>query len=231
MTRRSVVVLSGGMDSTVVAYLAAADGPVELVSFDYGQRHRTELSHAAATAARLHAPHHVVDLRSVTGLLAGRSALVTGDVAVPDGHYAEASMRATVVPNRNAIMFSVAAGIAVAHDADRVAVGVHAGDHFIYPDCRPEFVSALGEALLVGNDGFAVDGFHLWAPFVSLSKADIVRAGDRLGVPWRDTWSCYKGGDVHCGACGTCFERREAFTLAGVADPTVYDSTPEYEAP
>jgi 7-cyano-7-deazaguanine synthase len=221
MTTKTVVaVVSGGMDSVTLAYAAAHENRLDrMVSFDYGQRHRKELAFAALHAKRLGVPHHVVDLTPITAHLKGSA--LTDDVAVPDGHYTETSMRATVVPNRNAIMLAIAYGIAAGHKADMVATAIHAGDHFIYPDCRPEFAytfqamqdMALGELWAVG----------LWTPFIYQSKADIVRLGASLGVPYVDTWSCYKGGDRHCGRCGTCVERAEAFHLAGVRDWTDYE--------
>jgi len=220
------------MDSTTLAYLAAQDGPVTMVSFDYGQRHRKELGFAAMTARRLEAEHVVVPMSWLAPMIAGQSSLVTPDVDVPLGHYAEQTMRATVVPNRNAIMLNLAIGVAISRGADRVATGVHAGDHFIYPDCRPAFIDAVNAQVEVGMESFLPDGWSgVWAPFVNVPKDEIARIGDRLGVPWSETWSCYKGGEIHCGACGTCFERREAFALAGVVDPTVYESTPDYVAP
>jgi 7-cyano-7-deazaguanine synthase len=221
------------MDSTTLAYLAANGGDeVTLVSFDYGQRHRKELDFAAVTAEKLGAEHVVVPMDWLAAMIAGESSLVTPDVDVPLGHYAEQTMRATVVPNRNAIMLNVAIGLAISRGAERVATGVHAGDHFIYPDCRPAFISALNTQVLVGMESFLPARWEgVWAPFVDVPKDEIARVGNALGVPWEDTWSCYQGGDVHCGACGTCFERREAFTLAGVLDPTVYAATPDYEAP
>jgi 7-cyano-7-deazaguanine synthase len=223
MNTSTLVVLSGGMDSTTLAYLAATEGPVVAVSFDYGQRHRIELEYAATTAREIGAEHVVVPMAWLAPMIAGRSALVTDDVPVPEGHYAADTMAATVVPNRNAIMLNVAAGIAIARGMDRVGTGVHAGDHFVYPDCRPEFIALTNEALRVGNAGFAVEDFHLWAPFVNISKTDIAILGDELSVRWLDTWSCYVGGDAHCGKCGTCVERREAFRDAGVDDPTFYN--------
>lgn len=228
----TVAVVSGGMDSTTLAYLAAEEGPVTILSVDYGQRHVKELEFAARTAERLRVPQVVVPMGWLGPMISGTSALVTPDVAVPDGHYAEDTMRATVVPNRNAVMLNVAASVAVAVGAQRIATGVHAGDHFIYPDCRPGFISAVNIELTVGNEGFLPDTWTgVWAPFVDIGKHDIATIGETLGVPWEDTWSCYKGGAIHCGACGTCFERREAFTLAGVHDPTEYATTPSYEAP
>ena len=217
-----VAVVSGGLDSAVLAHHLRADGwHLRLVSFDYGQRHRVELDHASAIAAGLDAPHDVVDLRSVGALLSG-SALTDDDVAVPDGHYTEESMKATVVANRNAIFAMVATGVAVAEGAGAVGLGIHAGDHAIYPDCRPPFVAAAEHLAKVANEGFVTEAFQLLAPFIAWSKAEIVRRGAELEVPFAGTWSCYKGGAVHCGTCGTCVERIEAFELAGVADPTDY---------
>lgn len=217
-----VTTLSGGLDSVTLAYALAADGhDLVALSFDYGQRHATELDRAAHCAERLAAEHHVVDLRSVGALLTG-SALTDAAVAVPEGHYTDASMAATVVPNRNAIMLSVAVGVAVARGAEAVATAVHAGDHTIYPDCRPEFIAAFEHEARVANEGFIAEGFRVLAPFLHLRKDEIVRRGAALGVPFEETWSCYQGGDLQCGRCGTCVERREAFELAGVPDPTPY---------
>jgi 7-cyano-7-deazaguanine synthase len=216
----AITVLSGGMDSTVLAYYARGlYQQVDLLSVDYGQRHRTELDYAARTAAQLGARHDVVDLSGVRTLLSG-SALTDDEVAVPHGHYAAESMSSTVVPNRNATLISVAYMAAVARGASAVLVGVHAGDHFVYPDCRPSFVAELDQALATGNEGFGE--VRLLAPFVHSSKTDICRLGNALGVDWTATWSCYEGGSVHCGRCGTCVERREAFRDAGVNDPTTY---------
>ena len=215
----AVVVISGGMDSTVLAYQTVGlFEQVDLVSVDYGQRHRIELDYAAATARRLGCRHDIVHL-PISSYLDG-SALTDDTVDVPHGHYAADTMASTVVPNRNAMLISVAYGIAVARSADAVLVGVHAGDHHVYPDCRPEFIDALDRALRIGNEG--VGTVSLEAPFVRRSKTDICRLGGRLGVVWEDTWSCYEGGEVHCGRCGTCVERREAFHDAAVHDPTVY---------
>lgn len=219
---RAVAIVSGGMDSVTLAYLLAREYELTLLSVDYGQRHVRELDCAAKAAAALRADHHVVDLRSVAGLLRG-SALTDPSVDVPLGHYEAPTMRATVVPNRNALMLDVATALAVSSGAHAVATGVHAGDHAVYPDCRPEFVDAYERMVRVANEGFVVDGFQVLAPFVHLTKADIAGIGAELGVPWADTWSCYQGGARHCGACGTCVERREAFDLAGVDDPTDYD--------
>lgn len=221
--KSALAVVSGGMDSVTLAYaLVRLEGyHVDLLSVDYGQRHVRELRCAERAAAALGGDHVVVKL-PITELLTG-SALTDPDVDVPEGHYADESMRSTVVPNRNAILLSVAVGVAVARKMDLVATGVHAGDHPIYPDCRPEFIEAFSRMSVIANEGFAVEGFAVRAPFVHSSKADIVTIGTGIRVPFEDTWSCYNGRDLHCGVCGTCVERREAFHLAGVPDPTRYE--------
>lgn len=217
-----VLILSGGLDSTVLAYRLRASGSrLTMLSFDYGQRHKRELEYARRTAVKLACVHRIVDLSAISGLLAG-SSLTDTTVDIPDGHYTDLSMRATVVPNRNAIMLDVAVAHAVAARADAVAFGAHAGDHPIYPDCRPRFLNAYRRMTLLANEGFVAPQFTVLAPFMRLSKADIVIIGVDLEVPFEDTWSCYRGEATHCGACGTCVERREAFTVAAVADPTEY---------
>ncbi len=221
---KTIVICSGGLDSVSLAHMVAQDHDLTgLISFDYGQRHRKELDYAAACAARLGVRHDIIDLRPVGAVLTGSA--LTDDLDVPDGHYAEDTMRVTVVPNRNAIMLSVAFGAAAARGADAVATAVHGGDHFIYPDCRPAFTQAFEAMQKQALDGYA--DVSLFTPFVHRSKADIVTEGARCGTPFAETWSCYKGGAVHCGRCGTCVERREAFHLAGIPDPTVYDD-PEF---
>lgn len=222
--RRVVAVVSGGLDSTTMAHSLRAQGySLVAISFDYGQRHRKELEIAAATAADLEAPWTLIDLHAagLTSVLTG-SALTDETVTMPDGHYADESMKITVVPNRNAIMLSIACALAVTREAEAVAFGAHTGDHFIYPDCRPEFVRSFETMVNIAVEGLA--NIEILAPFLSMTKTDIVKLGHELHVPFERTWSCYKGGALHCGTCGTCFERREAFTLAQVADPTVYES-------
>jgi 7-cyano-7-deazaguanine synthase len=221
--RRVVAVVSGGLDSTTMAYWLRAQGyAIAAISFDYGQRHRRELAFAEQMAADLDASWTLIDLHAagLTSILSG-SALTDDSVTVPDGHYADESMKITVVPNRNAIMLSIASALAVTREAGAVAFGAHTGDHFIYPDCRPEFVRAFERMVNVAVEGLA--SIEILAPFLSMTKADVVKLGDELRVPFERTWSCYKGGALHCGTCGTCFERREAFALAHVADPTPYE--------
>jgi 7-cyano-7-deazaguanine synthase len=217
-----VATVSGGLDSVSLAHELAGEGhDLICLSVDYGQRHVKEIGFAQACAERLGAEHHVVDLRSVGALLAG-SALTDRTVEVPEGHYTDTSMAATVVPNRNAVMGSIAVGVAVARGAAAVATAVHAGDHPVYPDCRPAFIEALEQEARIGNEGFIDPGFRILAPFLDVDKTEIVRRGAAAGVLFEQTWSCYVGGEVHCGRCGTCVERREAFELAGIADPTTY---------
>jgi 7-cyano-7-deazaguanine synthase len=219
---KTIVICSGGLDSVTLAHQVAAKHTLAgLISFNYGQRHRKELDFAARAATRLNVPHTIMDISYIGAELSGSA--LTDDVAVPDGHYAEESMKITVVPNRNAIMLSIAYGIAAARGLDAVAAAFHGGDHFIYPDCRPAFVEKFA-----AMQNAALDGMHniqLDAPFLHKTKADIVTAGAALNVPFAETWSCYKGGEIHCGRCGTCVERREAFHLANVDDPTHYADT------
>ena len=223
---KTLVICSGGLDSVSLAHIIADQHRLtRLVSFDYGQRHRKELDFAAAAARRLNVPHHLIDMRGIGASLSGSA--LTDDIDVPDGHYAEETMRITVVPNRNAIMLAIGFGVAAANGDEAVATAVHGGDHFIYPDCRPAFTQAFDAMQQAALDGYASVRLH--TPFVERSKADIVRAGAAHGTPFAETWSCYKGGELHCGRCGTCVERREAFHLAGVEDPTAY-ADPDYWA-
>ncbi|MBQ4825036.1 7-cyano-7-deazaguanine synthase QueC [Leisingera sp. HS039] len=216
---KTIVICSGGLDSVSLAHMVADEHQLtRLVSFDYGQRHKKELDYAAAAAVRLGVPHDIIDMRSIGAALSGSA--LTDDIDVPDGHYEEDSMKVTVVPNRNAIMLTIAYGIAAANGDEAVATAVHGGDHFIYPDCRPAFTEAFDAMQRAALDGYA--DVRLYTPFVHRSKADIVTAGAKHNTPFADTWSCYKGGDKHCGRCGTCVERREAFHLAGAEDPTDY---------
>jgi 7-cyano-7-deazaguanine synthase len=222
-TAKAVAVVSGGLDSVTLAYLLQAEGyELHLISFDYGQRHKKELVFAEQCAKRLGTAFDVIDLTSITRFLKGSA--LTDTVAVPDGHYASPNMAITVVPNRNAMMLSVAYAIAVAEHAAVVAIGVHAGDHFIYPDCRPNFITAFDAMQHLAVEGFGEPDLKLEAPFVHLDKYQIVKLGTSLSVPYTDTWSCYKGGEKHCGTCGTCVERKHAFRDAQVPDPTQYEN-------
>ena len=219
---KTIVVCSGGLDSITLTHKIAQDESRELlglVSFDYGQRHKKELEFAALAAQDLGAFHEIIDISGVGAVLTGSA--LTDDVEVPDGHYAEESMKLTIVPNRNAIMLTIAYGVAASKGADEVATAVHGGDHFIYPDCRPVFIEAFAKMQDRALEDYAQ--VALYTPYLNKTKTDIAAEAGVLGVPIAGTWSCYKGGDIHCGRCGTCVERREAFALAGVDDPTVYE--------
>jgi len=217
--RRATVILSGGMDSTTLLYwLLAQQYKVRAVTVDYGQRHSKEILQAMAITQQLGVPHYVADLRSLRGMF-GKNSQTDASVDVPEGHYTSETMKATVVPNRNMILLAVAAGYAIANDCGTLAYGAHAGDHAIYPDCRPEFLAPMAKAMAACD----WQQLNLIAPFIEKTKADIAKTGAELGVPFGMTWSCYKGAVAHCGKCGTCVERNEAFKLAGIVDPTTYE--------
>jgi 7-cyano-7-deazaguanine synthase len=253
----SVAVFSGGLDSTTLVYEMMRQGLTpHLLSFDYGQRHRKELDYAFGTAVKLGLRHDIVNLSGITHLISN-SALtsqptverrgyndyehIEPTIEVPEGHYAEANMKQTVVPNRNMIMLSIAAAVMVNNSYKLIGTGVHAGDHFVYPDCRPPFLTATNAAIVFGNEGFGnvptIDPDQplpgaIYAPFLMKSKADIATQALKLGVPLSETWSCYKGGTHHCGKCGTCVERLEAIDeahknlkLESNMDATWYEDT------
>ena len=219
-SREVVVLLSGGMDSVTALYHAASTGEVAAaLSFDYGSKHAArELPEAAWHAARLGVRHVVLPLTFMASHFA--SALLQGGGEIPLGHYEEESMKQTVVPFRNGILLSIAGGFAESLGAGGVLIAAHAGDHAVYPDCRESFMLALGEAIRLGTYAQV----ELLRPFIHMSKSQIAARGAELGVDFARTWSCYVGAQLHCGACGTCVERREAFLEAGLVDPTAYAS-------
>ena len=213
-----IVLCSGGMDSvTALHWAARAHEVVCAVSFDYGSKHNArELPFAAEHAAALGVPHTTIPLDFI-----GRhftSSLLKGAPPVPEGHYEDRMMRQTVVPFRNGIMLAAAGGLAESAGAGGLVIAAHSGDHAIYPDCREPFMAAMAEALRTGTYA----GIELLRPFIGMNKAAIATEGARLGVDFARTWSCYVGGEIHCGRCGTCVERREAFVDAGLPDPTEY---------
>ena len=213
----AVIILSGGLDSVTLLHYKKDDIALAL-SFDYGSNHNAkEIACAKRQCALLGIPHIVIPLDFMTRHF--KSSLLEGGDAIPEGDYADNNMKSTVVPFRNGIMLSVACGMAENNGLKYVMMANHGGDHAIYPDCRPEFVSAMSEAMNAGT----YQGVTLRAVFTSVTKADIVRIGHSLGVDYHDTYSCYKGGGRHCGRCGTCRERRQAFREAGVEDPTEYE--------
>jgi 7-cyano-7-deazaguanine synthase len=216
-----VVLCSGGMDSVAALYWAAREHAViAAVSFDYGSKHNhRELPFAAEHAAKLGVRHEVITLDFVNRLFA--SDLLKSGGEVPEGHYEAENMKQTVVPFRNGIMLSIACGFTESIGGEGTVIAAHSGDHAIYPDCREEFMKTLGDAMMLGTYA----GVRLVRPFIAMNKAQIAAEGVRLGVDFARTWSCYKGGAIHCGKCGTCVERREAFAMAGIPDPTVYVST------
>lgn len=188
------------------------------VSFSYGSNHNAkEIPYAEYHCKLLGIPHIVIDLAFMPKYF--RSSLLEGGDAIPEGHYADENMKSTVVPFRNGIMLSIAAGIAESHNLKYVMMANHGGDHAIYPDCRPTFVEAMSKATQEGT----YPGIQILAPYTNITKADIAMKGKALGIDYSKTWSCYKGGEHHCGKCGTCVERREALAAAGIPDETIYD--------
>jgi len=215
------VLISGGMDSVTALHHAAREQEVvSALTFDYGAKHNPrEIPCAAAQCRSLGVPHRVIALPFINAAFASDLLQSGGDI--PDGHYAEESMKRTVVPFRNGILLSIAAGFAESTGAEALVIAAHAGDHAIYPDCRAPFMEAMAAAIREGTYA----RLELLSPFLRMDKAAIVRRGTELGVDFSQTWSCYKGREIHCGTCGTCVERREAFLLAGVPDPTRYERT------
>lgn len=222
MKKKAVVILSGGLDSSTLAYYLANEGyDLICVSFNYGQKHIKELDSAKYIADSLNSPHHVIDLSFMREFLQN-SSLVNQDLNNPKEDYARENMLVTVVPNRNTMMLSLAWTIACANDASLLAFGPHKGDNYVYADCREEYFEAMNHSLRLGTIDSRRDELNLSAPFIQMTKIDIVKIGDKLNVPFEKTWSCYDGLEVHCGTCGTCRQRKEAFITAGVNDPTVY---------
>lgn len=214
----SVIIVSGGMDSITLLY----DKKEEIalaVTFDYDSNHNAkEIAWAKVHCERLKLKHIVIKLDFMHKYFT--SSLLEGADAIPEGHYADENMKSTVVPFRNGIMLSIAAGIAESNGLKKVLIANHGGDHTIYPDCRPAFIKAMNEAT---ENGTYVN-VSICAPYTNITKADIARIGKRLGIDYSETWSCYKGGEKHCGKCGTCIERKEALALAGIEDKTEYEN-------
>ncbi len=219
MKGKAIVTLSGGLDSSTLLHWAAKRYDVRALTFDYGSKHNErEASAAKEIARRLNIPLSTIKLPFVNDLF--KSDLLKSGGEIPEGHYEDLSMRSTVVPFRNGIMLSIAVGYAESFDAKTVLYAAHAGDHAIYPDCRPDFLKAMAEA---GRLGTYLE-VEVKDPFITMSKKEIVELGRELKVPFEFTYSCYKGGELHCGKCGSCVERKEAFQLAGIPDPTEYET-------
>lgn len=213
-----VLILSGGMDSVTLLY--DYQERIELaVSFDYGSNHNArEIPFARLHCERLGIEHLVIPLEFMSRYF--HSSLLEGGDVIPEGHYADENMRSTVVPFRNGIMLAVATGLAENRGLQYVMMANHAGDHAIYPDCRPAFVEAFDRTAQAGT----YNGVRLLAPYTNMTKGQIAARGHELGIDYAETWSCYKGGEKHCGRCGTCVERHEAMQEAGLEDPTVYEA-------
>ena len=215
--KNSVIIVSGGMDSITLLYDRQDDIALG-ISFDYGSNHNArEIPLAAMHCKRLGIPHIVINLDFMQHHF--ESSLLQGADAIPEGHYAEDNMKSTVVPFRNGIMLAIAVGMAESYGLTKVLIANHAGDHTIYPDCRPAFIAAIDRAAQVGT--FA--DVRVEAPYTHLTKGEIAAVGKRLKLDYAETWSCYKGGERHCGKCGTCIERKEALAFAGIADTTDYE--------
>ena len=214
--KNALLVLSGGMDSTTLLYERAEDIALA-VSFDYGSNHNDkEIPFAKLHCEKFGIPHITIPLKFMHDYF--KSSLLEGADAIPEGNYADENMKSTVVPFRNGIMLSVAAGLAESRDLTRVMMANHFGDHDIYPDCREEFVKNMSAAIAAGTYAhITID-----APYTNISKVDIARKGKALGIDYGKTWSCYKGGEIHCGKCATCLERKAALADAGITDNTVY---------
>ena len=221
MKTKVVVLISGGMDSVSALYEAHRTCQVVgALSFDYGSKHNhKEIPFAASHCQQLGIPHRIIKLDFVGQLF--KSDLLQSGGTIPDGHYQEQTMKQTVVPFRNGIMLSIAGGFAESIEAQGLVIAAHAGDHAIYPDCREGFMKAMGDAIRLGTYAH----IEILRPFIHSTKAEVARRGHELGVDYSKTWSCYKGGAIHCGTCGTCVERREAFMLAMLPDPTAYADT------
>lgn len=188
------------------------------ISFDYGSNHNArEIPFAKMHCERLGIKHITMNLDFMHQYF--KSSLLDGAEAIPEGHYADDNMKSTVVPFRNGIMLAIAIGIAESNNLDQVFIANHGGDHTIYPDCRPEFINAIDAAATAGT----YNNVKVIAPYTKITKSDIARIGKRLGIDYAETWSCYKGGEVHCGKCGTCVERKEALAEAGIEDKTIYE--------
>lgn len=213
---KALLVYSGGLDSTVLLH-KYREHIVTAVSFVYGAKHNSrEIDKAKQNCSELGIRHIIIDISNIGACL--KSSLFEED-DVPSGKYDSENMKSTVVPFRNGIMLSIAAGIAESNGFDTVMIANHAGDHFIYPDCRPEFIEKMNESINLGTDG----SVKLFAPFTNISKTEIVKIGAEIDVDFKNTWTCYNGREVHCGVCGSCNERKESFQLTKIKDPTEYE--------
>lgn len=224
--KKITIILSGGMDSITLLYFIMSKtdkSNIKALSINYGQKHKKELIKAIELCDELNIDHKIVNISEVQNLL--ESSLTKNNQKIPEGYYAKETMKQTVVPNRNAIMLSIAYGYAISNGSDLLLFGAHAGDHFIYPDCRPLFSEALDVALQIGNEGFG--NVKILAPFIYKTKTEVCKIGLELNMPYEKTWSCYKGEERPCLKCGTCVERVLSFNDNKVQDPLL--SNEEWE--
>ncbi len=216
-TKDAVIILSGGMDSVTLLYEQQARIALA-ITFDYGSNHnQREAMYAKQHCQLLGIEHLLIPLEFMSRYF--KSSLLEGADAIPEGDYDDTNMKSTVVPFRNGIMLSIACGIAESRGLTKVMIANHFGDHAIYPDCRAEFIRPMSEAMRAGT----YVGVEILAPYTGISKTDIALIGKRLGVDYSQTYSCYKGGELHCGKCGTCLERKQALHDAGIVDNTLYE--------
>lgn len=213
----SVIIVSGGMDSVTMLH-EFKDEIALAVTFDYGSNHaQKEIAFAKLHCERLGIKHLIIPLAFMHDYF--KSSLLEGGAAIPEGHYESENMKSTVVPFRNGIMLAIACGLAESNGLHKVMIANHGGDHAIYPDCRGTFIDAMSEAMSYGT----YEHVKIVAPYTGIKKGDIAKRGAALGLNYAETWSCYKGGEKHCGKCGTCVERKEAMQYAGIEDPTEYE--------
>ncbi len=220
VSNRVVIILSGGLDSTTLLHrLLTKKYEIFAVTFNYGQKHSKEIEYAKLTCQKLNIPHKIVSLENINQAGFFGNSSLTSTIDIPEGHYANKNMMSTVVPNRNMIMLSLAIAYAISIKSSEIYYGAHAGDHIIYPDCRPDFVSAMQNVAKY---------CHYWpikiqAPYLHITKADIVKEGLQFNVDYSLTWTCYKGEEKACGKCGSCTERLEAFSQNDSKDPIQYN--------
>lgn len=215
---KAVVIYSGGMDSFTILNKALRSGKeIYALTFDYGQKHCKEIEYAKAACSRLNIPHRIIDITAINQLL--QSSSLTSDIEIPEGHYEDDNMKSTVVPNRNMILLSLAIGYAVDIGAAEVFYGAHAGDHAIYPDCRPEFVTAMNAVAQIAN----YQAVSIETPYLNANKDAILKDGLAMGLDYSNTWTCYNGRQHACGKCGSCVERLEAFAANNAKDPLTYE--------
>lgn len=217
MKKDAVIILSGGMDSVTLLYNRKNEIALA-ITFDYGSNHnKREAECAKYHCEQLDIEHIIIPLDFIHQYF--KSSLLEGADAVPEGHYADENMKSTVVPFRNGIMLSIACGIAESRNLVKVMIANHAGDHAIYPDCRATFIESMSEAMAYGT----YEHIKIVAPYTNLTKGQIAAIGKKIGVDYSTTYSCYRGGETHCGKCGTCVERKEALAEAGIDDNTLYE--------